>query len=283
MKRAITTVVTKEFVPGTLVTLSSFLSSNPSFDGDIVLIGVDVNWRFIKRTLGYKKLQYLEVSQDLIDRCEKVCEVHEQYRRRVAQFYSLEIFRLEGYDRILFLDSDLLIRGELDELWSNDQAILVCGDGYYYKGFSHDRKTFEKIDHPAEDKLGGMNAFNAGVMSIPGQLLTKSNLKSLRSFIVVDYFNQFATNHSDQLIFNMVFEKQAKFVNAKYNYRIGITEEIKRKDDVDLENAIVIHYTAQKKPWRLMGALRASRLNETFYRTYMMWHEEWQRIMKRMS
>ena len=283
MKTAIATVVTQDFVPGTLVTLFSFLKHNPWFNGDICLIGVDAPFGQIKQILDYDRVRVERVSEDLVTRCDQLAEVHDQYKRRIAQFYSLEVFRLTGYDRVLFVDSDLLIRGDLSELFSSGSKVLASGDGYYYKGFSHDRTTFEKVEMRVDDDPERMNAFNAGVMALDGSMITRKRYTEMVKMISVENFSRFSTNHSDQLIFNLQFENDVEFISGKYNYRIGVGPEMKKADGVGLHDAHVIHFTAKKKPWRLMEALKASKRNQDYLQTYLWWHEEWNELMLKLS
>jgi alpha-N-acetylglucosamine transferase len=124
------TVTTDSFVPGTLVTLHSFLKHNRWFKGDIAIIHDQLSEEY-RESLSriYDKVRFLKADPQLLARVTEITEVFPEFASKQARFYSLETFRLREYDKVLFCDSDLLFRRPIQDLFDMPQPLIACGDG----------------------------------------------------------------------------------------------------------------------------------------------------------
>ena len=104
------TVTTERFVPGTLVMLHSFLEHHPRFGGDVVIVH-DGLPEALRRALAgsFGRVRFEPVSGELQARLERLAALP-VFRNRLPNFYFLEAFRLGGYRKMLYFDSDLLFR-----------------------------------------------------------------------------------------------------------------------------------------------------------------------------
>lgn len=151
-----------------------------------------------------------------------------------AMFYRLSISTLiPNADKILYLDSDLVVAGSLKELF------LMDIENYYAIVVKHstDKKNKWSID-------GINDYFNSGVLLINNKLWIKNNIeKQFQKF----YNDNYKTCFSDQDIFNNVLIGKVKYADMKYNV---YAEKGYYNDESDIKKPIIIHYLSQEKPWK---------------------------------
>ena len=127
-------------MPGTLVLIGSFLQRHPGFAGDVVVVHDDGLPESLREVLAatFDGVRFHPVSPELVDRAEYVHAALPQRGFTPARFFALEAFRLGGYRKVLFCDSDLLFRAPVDSLFDSPQALLCCGDKAYLEGRHRD-------------------------------------------------------------------------------------------------------------------------------------------------
>ena len=89
----LTTATTECFVPGTMVTVGSFLQHHPDYDGDVVVIedGLPGKCRERLRAL-FDRVRFLPVSSELRDRIARLGAARPDFRRALPRFFALEAF-----------------------------------------------------------------------------------------------------------------------------------------------------------------------------------------------
>jgi lipopolysaccharide biosynthesis glycosyltransferase len=271
-KMAIATVCTPNFLPGTLVTLHSFLRHNPWFDGEILIIHEQLPEEMQALLVGLGKTRFLAVRPDLLARVRDLIPDYQDFDRRKAQFYSLELAGCTDYSRLLFLDSDLLITGSIQELFDRDEPLLCCGTVRHYR---------PPVPANPEDPFA-VEQFNAGVLRFDRSLLGEKVYQALIDRISGTFFAPYiayAAGHgiprvgTDQIILNDHFAGQATFMPARFNYRVGIAREIAEREDCRLEDALIIHYTGAKKPWMADKVVAQLARKRHDLRIFTMWTE----------
>ena len=144
----------------------------------------------------------------------------------------------QDMDRILYLDSDIIINGNIEELYNIDfeDAIFAATENIDLNpNFQED--TNKRLGLPLDNKY-----INSGVLLI--------NLKKYKDFITEDNINQYIDEnyeniiYMDQDIINKMFYQQIKIVSETYNYQIN---HIKSDEEVNYQNKKIIHYLSPSK------------------------------------
>lgn len=200
----------------------------------------------------------------------------EQYEKQVAYdvgaYYSVETnYRLflfgemfAKYDRILYLDCDLIVEGDISGLYDVElgdcEAAAVRSEDFRLlskikKPIFMDRFPYN-VDNYRTDALGMKtpeNYFNAGVLVM--------DLKKVRQRItqkqVFEILHRHNYYYNDQDVLNIVFDGRVKNVDCRWNYMTYIPEQLAKENvnnrklfaEFYRENPCIIHYTSAEKPW----------------------------------
>lgn len=245
----VATVTTPSFLPGTLVTLGSFLNQHPGFDGDLIVIHDGLPEADRQSLAALPRLRLEPVSLELRARLERLTDAHPQLASRLARFHSLEAFRLGGYGKVLFLDSDLLFRAPVDDLFDRPEPLICCGDGAFYRGHVRDAETFREsaaqIDAPALERT-----FNAGFLLIDAELLRGTCYADLLALVTPESWRNAGTPHTDQILYNRYFDGRQTLVGATYDYLLAHARDIRAHEGLSPEEAKVLHFNMRAKPWQ---------------------------------
>jgi lipopolysaccharide biosynthesis glycosyltransferase len=272
--KVLVTVCTQHFLAGTLVLLHSFLQHNPWFKGDIVVINdgsiPESGCRLLQ---GFPNLRFVKVSATLLEKSKKLIPSFPDFERRLGQFYSLEAFQLKDYAQLLFLDSDMVVRGSLEELFERKEDFLVCPTATHYK---------QPKAYVPEDPFS-VEQFNAGMMLMRKHLLKENLYEKMLSKVSVPFFSSFLPGQSlgpnddavrltaDQLIHNSLLHPFATYVSMRYNYRLGLAEKIKEREGIGIEDSYIVHFTGKKKPWLLSESLTRMQESAENAKAYNYW------------
>ncbi len=149
-------------------------------------------------------------------------------------FYKLEVFRLSGYDRIVYLDCDTLVLDDISSLWDSRQ--------YAANDFYAVRETAE-MGVPARVQ----GNFNTGVMVINRPLICdavhRRMLKIARKGISYDGGDQGVINH----YLGGRYGATAGELDAGYNVMSLVK---KRGDWTSFKDRMrILHFNNRLKPW----------------------------------
>lgn len=187
-------------------------------------------------TADYKEFPTTDV---LTTECYLICLAH--------------LYLPSDMSRILYLDSDMIINGDLSELYHSDfedKLLIACG------------QTFEKIKG---------NYYRIGAQAYRGQKFNSGvllyNLKKMRIEVTRDSFLEAARDAgydfslADQGILNIFYENKAKIISSKeFNFRIGILEDhLVRGCEMPEGEPVIIHFVNRDyyrigipaKPWQM--------------------------------
>lgn len=204
---------------------------------------------------------YILVSQ-LTDRSKRrLKEVCRQHGNATIEFMILDERMFEGFrtyahfskdiysryllpkllpdrDRILYLDADILVTGDILDLYQFDLGANYVAAA---KDIGIQKQQFKSYMDSLS--LDGGNYFNSGVLVM--------NLQKMRADKKVEELFEITASygddlwHPDQDAINIVFKNSIKELPRKWNYQ----DEDRKIDPTNLETASVIHYTTEKKPW----------------------------------
>ncbi|MBQ8671786.1 MAG: glycosyltransferase family 8 protein [Alphaproteobacteria bacterium] len=166
----------------------------------------------------------------------------------LSKFDLPDIFKKE--DKILYLDADMIIQSDLTELLETDLQ-------NHYAAVVKDMACM--VDD-CQGKVGLKKYFNSGMMLL--------NLKKMREDNVVQKLYEYKEYKDrrafmDQDCLNAIFNDNVLFLSPKYNWMGSnllkfSADEIKSffdlDEDVNMQNAAIVHLTNQKKPWHYRNA-----------------------------
>lgn len=281
---AVVTICTPNFIPGTIVMIHSFLKYNPWFRGDFIILTDVVSEEMRTSLSSFKQVKFRIVGEELLSRSRMVAAADETGKIFESHFYSLELFNIHGYDKLFYVDSDMLILGSFLPLFDMNAEMICVGDGVYYKGELRDGANYNKRNPKLweqKSKFWGDN-FNAGLILFDGSMASEKHYRELTEMVKIEGYSSQAMRLQDQMIQNIYFRERYTLVSAKYNYRMGIAAEILEKDEVSLDDVVVIHYTARRKPWLHNEALNRMRKDPSYLQPFLLWQEHWLEYMKQL-
>lgn len=201
-----------------------------------------------------------------------VVEADRELQSDVGCYYAVETnYRLllfsklfQNYRRMLYLDCDIIVTGDVGELFDVDlegkSAAGVEDVGFRWLAYTKraiflDNKPYNVLNY-CTDVLGIKDPggyVNAGVLLFD---LEKCRQKvSFRDVVETLHSRNFFYN--DQDVLNILLEGNIKQVDCKWNYmnNIAFYLECDRKEFCELyldlyrEDYRIIHYISAKKPW----------------------------------
>lgn len=224
------------------VMLFSLLDYNNFEKHNIFIISVDMNKDKIDNLNKLIKKKYDQELKLFILKEEMKGGFSDTARYSAAGFYKLFTFpylSLEG-DRIMCLDTDMIIRGSLREFYYQefeDKIIIGCNS------------TIDKNTKIHCDELGLVDEnkyINLGAVVF--------NVKKYLSKYDLDFYykwymeNRESAKYLVQDILNVLFEKEIKVCDYhKYNYQILFEKYDNLKMKEIEKNAVIVHYIGKYK------------------------------------
>lgn len=160
-------------------------------------------------------------------------------------------------DKVLYLDSDLIVTGDLTDLFELD-----LGDNYLAA---------------ARSCFGAGVGFNAGVLLINNKKWRSETIRQK----LIDLTEKEHENvaEGDQSILNMLFKDQYNLLDDKYNFQIGFDAGAAEKNHAFIFEIPltplpkILHYISPDKPWKQFSV---GRLREEWWKYSFM---EWSHIV----
>lgn len=159
----------------------------------------------------------------------------------IATYYRLFLPKLidKKIKKILYLDTDIIIKGDLRDLYETDVAstpVAAAIDGRIV--FRPDLNIYHEEDY-----------FNAGVLLINTEQWQNQNITEK----VFGFINAFPEKLQmvDQDALNAVLVHNWTRIDKKYNLTFYDIPEFlpQKKLDAFIKDVVIVHYTTQNKPW----------------------------------
>lgn len=144
----IVTVLNDSFVPYFLVLLESLKFHNPWIDFRWLIFWSPSLSPLSEDNRRALSLRYGRLHFERVDEAAYFGFLKETPPRLIPALYSLECFRLLDFDRVVFLDADMLCLGDLSTLFQTPASFAACVAGR---------------DAPRKQKLAGHYALNRGI------------------------------------------------------------------------------------------------------------------------
>ncbi len=214
------------------------------------------NKRKIQKSLsGYSDITFFDIDETTFANCP----IRSDFHLTVETYFRLKIASLfPDLDKILYLDSDIVVLGDISEIWALniDDCYLACvpdagGEKY--------RKIFSQYVDFDESFL----YYNAGVMLV--------NLHKWRSDQMEYAFFEHLKNYkatllfADQDVLNCVINKNIKYLDKSWNFQLSGYNHLE-------DGAKIIHYVSGNKPWNLYSFEQGYRLYYEYLRVTDWWY-----------
>lgn len=184
---------------------------------------VDMSWLDLEKNILPFNTSYLSI---------------ECYYRLFSQFF------LPGtLDRILWLDSDIIVKGCLSDFyWSDFKGAALI--------------AFSNMDEESDNdrhlrRLGLSLAkpyFNSGVLLLNLEYLRNNTTKA--SVLNFCRDNASRLRFEDQDVLNLLYHNSALILNdQRFNCMVNAPQDYSSPDIV--EKAVILHYAGRQKPWRI--------------------------------
>lgn len=252
MKYALCCVTDSNYLLGCQVSLYSFIKNNKWFNGDVVIYKVgnieDQDYKLFKKI--YDKIIFKDIKTD--DYVKLIKHVGANSFLDSA-YYKFEAFQEDSYDKVIVVDSDMVIINSIEECLSwGDLTISIdtqCND----TSFTVKKRNEEYI--------------NSGFLVIGKKYLSKSVRDDIikfgeeYDFNINSVFNPFGGNRealcADQDVLSCYFSnRDIDICSNKFNQKFFFFD---REKDVDTK---IIHFLGDNKPW--VGG----RLNGDYWYSY---------------
>jgi hypothetical protein len=274
------TVTTSGYHQWTMVMVHSFLKSNPWFDGDIVLITNELSSDERSRFSIFSSVSFREPSERLTGAIEKLVKKKPGFTNLVPMFWSLELFNLTGYSKVLFLDSDMLVVNSLREVFEKPEALCACAESCWYQGKGRRVDTYEAVITANDPALFIEKPINSGFVLVGERWITPEIYDGLIGMINPELWENKGTLHADQLILNLFFQGRFTLLDARYNFRPVNASVMMDKEGIGLEDACVIHYFRQYKPWNFNEVFKLSKDDMVHLKAFRMWYSSYIELLK---
>jgi lipopolysaccharide biosynthesis glycosyltransferase len=225
-------------------TLKSLLDSNPHEVLSVYLLYDTLDesdFEKIKEIFSGQNgsLEFVKLNSEVFD------NLPTPFHLPLAAYYRLLIPLLISSDKVLYLDSDLLIKSSIRPLWDLDLE-----DNYVAATLEFTRNWHP--DLPFNKEVGYVNS---GVLLINSALWRKENfaekvLTFARNFPKLIQF-------ADQCAINACIEGKVKLLSPEWNLQAFIYERRFKKLDVWTDEQVklakknpkIIHFSGSLKPW----------------------------------
>lgn len=226
------------YVMPTIISITS-LMENMEKSYPVFVLGINLSEKNKDYLKAFKNIELLDLEDKYKDLNLKHLYVS---KAALFKFDLAEIFK--NYDKVLYLDSDILILRDFSKLLKSDIE-------KYYAAVVQDISAFLRGD---AQKIGlDENYFNSGMMLLNTKKMRQDNTKEK---LIETRLNSSSKKFMDQDTFNIVFKDCVKFVNPEYNYLVTNSKltpsTVKHFFKVKKINPAILHLT-YLKPWKYEG------------------------------
>lgn len=233
--------VNRNYIKPMSVMLTSLLENNKNIKINFNIIQDDFTKKDKNELLNkfnkYKDIlfiEFIDVTNDLFEGMPTLEHIS------LSTYYRILAPKLlPKYDKILYLDSDLVVDGSILKLWETDI------NDYIVAAVREDslQANEERLGIPKFHKY-----FNAGVLLMNSKVMREGNYDDI--IIKYLYNNKDVLLFSDQDALNAILYNKWLEISEKWNYH-NYFVDLRHSDleKIKLDEPIIIHYTGPIKPW----------------------------------
>ena len=286
-----------KYVPMLGVTVQSIIT-NASLEDEyhIYIFYTEMN-KMHRQRLRFMERNNIQIF--FVDLTEKMFGI----RREHSNHLSIEtVYRLfipeilQKYDKVLYLDCDLVVNSNIVELYKTDIVDYVLGA-------AHDAYSKVAIEHIEKVlKISYESAFNAGVLLINTKKFLEERVKEKCFALLNEDWDREKRQYiyMDQDVLNIICNGEVRFFSMDWDFQWGCMKFC-RPEPVGIfadeyrqaqKNYKIIHFSGGEKPWEypeLCGAqvywqyARQSFFYEELLRRISPWEAYKKNLFKRVS
>lgn len=236
----IATGVSRNFFDPLSVMLTSLLENNQQHMINFHVLHSDFTQEDIdKFDLLFTKYKNVDLKFIELDESKLVGLPLLQHFKISTYFRILAPSVLNEYDKILYLDADIIVDGDILELWQTDVSDYTLAAVREESIVALDKR----LKMPADYKY-----FNAGVVVLNAKKIRDQNKFEPVIAYLKENINEIL--YLDQDALNAVLYDEWLEIDEKWNYHnTFILKKRNNAEHIFLDNPIIIHYTGPVKPW----------------------------------
>ena len=202
----------------------------------------------------------VQISEELHKSMEKISLGHDMWNLPISSYYRIFLADiLPDVDRIIYLDADTLLTGDLTELWRTDlegNFLAACLDERAYM-----KKVFSVLNPRRREY------FNSGVLVFDLCLFRK--YKTINDFLdfLVDTADLYELGDQDAL--NLYFLDAVKLLDSSWNYGVPSYKEYGQINNINM-----LHFYGKAKPLRSFYDYVSDDKIREFVRLYRKYYHE---------
>lgn len=216
---AFASYVDNNYLPGFEVLLKSLLLNNPWFDHDVIVYHDDLSAASVERiSLLYPDIVWRRIDGAHYSRYQKGDKSN--YLEEKA-YYILEAFRERGYDRLVTLDVDMVVLGDISHLVTTDASFTAVPQFFQSRG--------------------GWR-INSGVMSFDRSVMADDFVERMDH---VGRTGAYELKRHDQGVLSAVLDGAYTKLDSRYN----LVKRALKRGQAPPEDTRILHFTGSIKPW----------------------------------
>lgn len=180
---------------------------------------------------------------------EELKGVDANHRYSIMTYYRFFIPEiLNDIEKIIYMDSDMMVRGSLDELWNTDLTDKACAAVVDQN--CDDVTNYNRLSLDAEQY------FNAGMLLINLDYWRRNDIAHKCLNYILE--NPEKCKYNDQDALNVILNKHITTVSPTFNFQEGwynpishIFYHYKKIEVINTvkNNPVIVHFNTETKPW----------------------------------
>ena len=186
-------------------------------------------------------LEFISLKDEL-DKIQDLFHLRDYYSKETYyRFFIPDLF--PNYDKVLYLDCDTIIKGDISELYNTDIKDYFCA-----AALEEVMQTVDTFGTYVEKFLGVQRDkyFNAGVLLINNKRFLK--FKIAEKFVELSKQYVFRVTQDEDYL-NVLCKNRVKYLDLGWN------KTAYKNPDFDDANLKLIHYKINWKPWHYANTL----------------------------
>lgn len=225
------------------VTIASVLvNAHPDSDIHFYVVTSDFSVESVERLRGMRTLRDFRLTVLYVDPSDfSDCRIT---RHTVVMYFRFRLPELlPSLKRLLYLDSDVIVRDSLRPLWETDlgdECLAACPDAMsILRRSQKDQQTFPVY-------------YNSGVllMNLEAMRADKSEVRLLTW--IRNQTRNGSLSFPDQDAINAIYGKTILPLPIEWNYQYPLFDH----DQLIPGSAKIVHFTTQNKPWKYISSSR---------------------------